>query len=101
VDEVVGHVDVAARAAEGSRIEHVGLVELNAVALEMAGATAVANEASDVDVRSVQDAGETGTYETGGSGYEGTHVGYPVRFPEEIIAADRSDVEKGRLGGLA
>jgi hypothetical protein len=49
VDEVVGHVDVEAGAAKAGSIEHVALVERDILALEVAGATAIADEAADID----------------------------------------------------
>ena len=72
VDQVIRHVHPVARAAQRFRAQHVSLVQIEALALELAGAgpAAVAHQAAHLPSRACQPGGEATADEPGRAGDE-------------------------------
>ena len=73
VDQVVGHVDPLARAAQGVGLEHITVVDLASGRLESAGLRAVAHHRAYLEAAIEQCLGEVAAYRPGGSCYECSH----------------------------
>ena len=72
VDQVIRHVHPVARAAQRFWTQHVSLVQIETVALELAGASpaAVAHQAAHLPSRACQPGGEASADEPGRAGHE-------------------------------
>jgi hypothetical protein len=74
VHEVVGDVDVLTRATQRVRVEHVALVQIEALVGEVSRPFAVAHEAADLVAACGEQGGQLAADESRGSGDEGAHV---------------------------
>ena len=89
VDQVIRHVHPVACAAQRFRAQHVSLVQVEAVALELAGAGpgAVAYQASHLPCRACEPGGEASADEPGRAGHEHA-CAHAAVAPDDCVASE-------------